>query len=346
MDTKSELFDLKKEKQELDQFLSTLADEETLTSPPPKEDTFFDIPKPTPRPTGFDFDEADQRYDQKTTPAKPADTEFEEISFDKTPVKPLDSKPKITSSFLPVDDEDKQTTQPLHAIKTPEAFKAATPPSKMDTTVEMAATKPSFDIATEKKPESVETFDFAPETAKKGKGKWIWFLLGLIIALLAVLLWLYPDTPGRVGSAIQTTVSGALGGAGKGLFSPSVSDVNLTNVRQRLVHNIKIGKSIRVIEGVAENLSKKEISRIKMEAVLYDSNGTKLTTSESLGGNTLTDEKLENLDAKAIQTALQSGKAANEKIPSKGQVPFMIVFTDEPAGVFKMSVTPVNFSKH
>lgn len=346
MDTKSELFDLKKEKQELDQFLSTLADEETLVSPPPQEDTFFDIPKPTPTLTGHDFDEEDQRFDQKTAPAKPADTEFGNRPFDTTPVKPVESKPKITSSFLPVDDEDKQTTQPLHAIKTPDTSKAPAPFEKMDTTAEMPAPKPPFDIATEKKAEAIEAFDFAPETARKGKSKWIWFLLGLIIALLAVLLWLYPDTPGRVGNAIQTTVSGALGDAGKGLFSPSVADVNLTNVRQRLVHNIKLGKSIRVIEGVAENLSKKEISRIKLEAVLYDSNGAKLITSESLGGNTLTDEKLENLDDKAIRSALQSGKAANEKIPSKGQVPFMIVFTVEPAGVFKMSVTPVNFSKH
>jgi len=43
---------------------------------------------------------------------------------------------------------------------------------------------------------------------------------------------------------------------------------------------------------------------------------------------------------------LKAPKGAAGKIPPKGHVPFMIVFSSEPPGVFKMSISPVDFVKH
>ena len=107
-----------------------------------------------------------------------------------------------------------------------------------------------------------------------------------------------------------------------------------------------MGRDIRVIEGIVKNNTAANVSKVKLFGELYDSKGLLLLTSKtSLAGNVLTDDKLEKLDEDEIFSALSIAPASNlsdARIPPLGQVPFMIVFTREPAGVFKLVVIPVS----
>jgi hypothetical protein len=380
MDNKTDLFDLKREKQELDQFLSTIADSELPASLSLKGAIPATDPRPTELKKPFDhFDLEQTKLSPKTVPEKPAETfrqiiqkDMSQVSSenafmpkfgDSIPIRTSadgDLKQKAKSSFLPGDEEEKDQSlhkitiahgvKPLESLKTMPRFGGSSyfEEKEVPEPPQAPEKKIPTEAEPEKKTEPAVTYDYAPEKKKIGKGKMIWILLVVVVALLGLFFWLYPETAGELGDTIKTSVPGSESviNAGKSLFSASAPDVNLVNVRQRLVHNVKLGKSIRVIEGVAENASQKVISRVKISAVLYDAGGSKLVAMESLGGNILIDEKLETLDANAMQSALQAGKGAEDKIPPKGQIPFMIVFTTEPAGVFKMSVSPLDFEKN
>lgn len=366
MDNKSELFDLQREKQELDQFLSTIADPEIPVAQPLKgavpaneprplekitkvfQNVESESPKPKPLASVEKPEETFRQIVPKDKPQASSDKAFISKGVETAPVRPpltdADLKPKVTSSFLPGDEEKNQFTSTIKSapgVKSIESLKAMPRFGGSSYFEEKEAPEPPpvsekkvvQEAEPEKKAEPTAPYDFSPEKKKTGKGKLIGVLLVVIIALLAVFFWL--------SSGKETLIN-----AGKSLFTSSASDVNLINVRQRLVHNVKLGKSIRVIEGIAENASPKVISNIKVSGILYDASGSKLATMESFGGNILIDAKLETLDANAIKSALETGKGAQDKIPPKGQIPFMIVFADEPTNVFKMSVTVVDFVKH
>ena len=101
-----------------------------------------------------------------------------------------------------------------------------------------------------------------------------------------------------------------------------------------------------MLEGIAENSTPRPVSKIKIAAILYNAEGSLLAKTESFGGNIIIDEKLESLDANGILSALKDVKTMEDRIQPKGQMPFMIVFTSEPAGVHKLSVFPADFKKH
>jgi len=71
-----------------------------------------------------------------------------------------------------------------------------------------------------------------------------------------------------------------------------------------------------------------------------------LATTESFAGNVVIDEKLESMNTQEILSALKDSKTMEDRISTKGQMPFMVVFTDAPAGVFRISVMPVDFKNH
>lgn len=359
MDNKSEMFDLKREKQELDQFLSTIAGDETqeavMAKPvhAPQAETLtepfaeFDEEAPKPRPLAS----VDRSYDMiHPSPAKdkPPVAVPEAIKSEAEEVVPLkpeidaELKPKVTSSFLPGDEAKKEKKEPPAPKE--ESVAPARPAEASDVMTRFGET-PAFEKKEAREPEKkagpAAPYDFSPEKKKIGKGKLFGILLMVVIALLIALFWL-------MGDAIKTFIPGTASvmGTGKTMVAPSESDVNLANIRQRLVYSAKLGKSVRVIEGIAENISAQTLSHIKISATLYDDAGAKLATMDTLGGNILIDDRLESLDAAAIQSALQTGKGAEAKIPPTGQVPFMIVFTNEPAGVFKMSVITVGLMKY
>lgn len=363
MDGKSNLFDLKREKQELDQFLSTIAASDMPLSGPVKDTASAgesrqaekkplaeaakqDIPRPRPLASA---DRTEEIYMQPAYQEKPASRAAEAIQ---PAAETTETKPKIKSSFLP-DTEEKPVDvslqskrPPVESVKTVPSFEPTPFEDELKKQPAPASEETAIiaDIETGRKIEDVHPTESEsesePEARTTGKGKRTGLLILLVVLLLAAAAWFYS------GAIIQTAKSiPGVGGVIKGLVSAE-KDVNLVNVRQRLVYNAKIGKSIRVVEGLAANISSQPISNIKITASLHDSGGSELIAMESFAGNILTDEKLETLDAGAIKAALQAAKGApDKKVQPKGQTPFMIVFTSEPAGVFKMSVTPVDFTK-
>jgi len=120
------------------------------------------------------------------------------------------------------------------------------------------------------------------------------------------------------------------------------AQIDLTDVRQRLINNISIG-TIRVIEGTAINQSSFPMTRIKVRGEITDAYTVVLGVRESYCGNLLTDNELVTMTEDQIQKELsnpQGSDVSNDRIGSKGQIPFMIVFTREPAGLVKTFVTP------
>ena len=379
MDNKIDLNDLLREKRELDSFLSTIAKDESSTSVPVKETvqtkessspsvsenksvlkdsdqaSGLTIEKPGIMPEDLFKPTAgkDKPHAQSinafipgkddVVPLKSAGTGrkdvFEEkasstISFDKD--KKTDFMPRVTSA---------KSVKPLESLKTMTRFdgttKAEDKPFMTETTPPSPPEekKPSVESGADvKKDSTTSAYDFEPEKKGGGKGKWIWVLIILLImALAGGYFLLAPKLPlPDFGSFFKISISGSVS---------SVKEVKLINVRQRLVYNNALGKSVRVIEGLAENVASHPVSKIKVVANLYNANGDVIATRESLGGNILPDVKLESLDEAGLVSELASGKKSEDLIPPKGQTPFMIIFTRELSGVHRLAVVPVDFSK-
>ncbi len=205
---------------------------------------------------------------------------------------------------------------------------------------ENKSTKP----APGKKTDKAGVYDCEPEKKSAGTGKWIWILIILLVALLIGYFWLYPERGGKTMEIIQSYIH--VSKTDPGATSSSVEGINLMNVRQKLIYNVKLGRSIRVLEGIAENSTPRPVSKIKIAAILYNAEGSLLAKTESFGGNVIIDEKLESLDANGILSALKDVKTMEDRVQPKGQMPFMMVFTSEPTGVHKLSVFPADFKKH
>ena len=368
MDNKNDLFDLEREKRELDTFLSTIAEDEASASP--------SVKSAAPAKEGFSFladsKSAFEALQQepaglvpelptaKTEVSKPSGRNDKTYSSEFIPkfadVAPLglagdsDAGSDRISSFLSMDEGKKADALPRvtvsPAIKPLESFKTMT---RFDGTMKAEERSPieekplpevkkiSTDVKAEKKVDTASPYDYSPKKSI-GKGKLVWILIIVIILLLA----------GYFGLASKSFVPsiGSLFKIEWGSSVSSVKGINLLNVRQRLVHNAKLGKSLRVVEGIAENSTSQPVSKVKVVANLYGTDGTLLASMQALGGNILMDSQLENLDEAGLISELNQGKASEDRIPPKGQIPFMIIFTKELAGVHKLSVSPIDYVKN
>jgi hypothetical protein len=380
MDNKIDLNDLLREKRELDSFLSAIAKDEASPSIPVKDTvqtkessspsvsenkseltgsdraaTGLTIEKPGISPDDLFKPTAgkDKPLPQSinafipgrddAVPLKSAGTgrkdAFQEkvsspISFDDD--KKTDFRPRVTST---------KSVKPLESLKTMTRFDGT---MKSDTSFMAEATpppppeekKPSAEISADaKKDGATGPYDFEPETKGGGKGKWIWGLIILLILLLAGGYFVLapklslPD----FGTFFKIGVGGSVS---------SVKEVKIINYSQRLVYNNTLKKSIRVIEGVVENVASYPVSKIKVVANFYNVNGDVIASGDSLGGNILANAKLESLDQAGLASELSAGKKSEDILPPGGKTPFMIIFTNELKGVHKWAVVPVDFSKH
>jgi predicted Zn finger-like uncharacterized protein len=119
--------------------------------------------------------------------------------------------------------------------------------------------------------------------------------------------------------------------------------VKLQDVRHRMVSNYILGQ-IGVVEGTAVNRADFPISRILIKGEILDAYSVVLGEHTSYAGNILTDEELTNLSEEEILSKLSHPEGlnnSNDKIMPNGQIPFMIVFSREPAGVIKTTVVTV-----
>jgi len=163
----------------------------------------------------------------------------------------------------------------------------------------------------------------------------------LIIIILAI--WTFPPVGEKVFlglSNMQEFFIKITGGEG-GSDQFNLSQMQITNVRQRHMNNLLIG-SIRVIEGTVVNQSKFYISNAKVQGELADAYGVALAKKESFCGNRLTDEELviktEDEIIRELSNPLGSD-VSNERFAPGSEIPFMIVFIREPAGAAKATVT-------
>mgnify|MGYP001188899027 CR=1 FL=1 len=357
MDNKSDLFDLKREKQELDAFLSTIVEAEPsaplIKGAVPSKDSLSSAgERPVPpeagrrEPGGF---EMAGPVDARTRTSLPNANEFlprfgdaAPMEFREEPLSPLDQDSLLADSGESKKREELPRIPVTPAVKPLESLKTMT---RFDGTTKAGGNILDEITASEerKQPETAETEkktgpqDFAPQK-KGGKGKWILAVVVAILLLVGGYFWLFSMKMAPApADLLKTSIGSSLS---------SADEINLSNVRQRLVYNGKLGKSIRVIEGTAENTASYPVSRIKIAAKVYGADGALLATMESFGGNILADAKLEGMDAASLIAELHQGKASEDQVPPKGRIPFMIVFPDDTPGVYKLSVVPTAFTKH
>jgi outer membrane usher protein len=120
--------------------------------------------------------------------------------------------------------------------------------------------------------------------------------------------------------------------------------VRIKDLRRRLVNHNVLGR-ISVIEGTAVNQSNYPISRILIKGEIIGVNSVVLGEQTSYAGNILTEEELTNLAENDIIKKISRPEGfnnSNDKILPDGQIPFMIIFPREPAGVIKTTVMPID----
>jgi hypothetical protein len=123
--------------------------------------------------------------------------------------------------------------------------------------------------------------------------------------------------------------------------------VKLQDVRHRVINNYILGQ-IGVVEGTAVNRADYPISRIQIKGEILDAYSVVLGDHISYAGNILTDEELTNLSEEEILMKLSHPEGlnnSNDKIMPNGQIPFMIVFSHEPAGVIKTTVVTIGVER-
>ncbi len=121
-----------------------------------------------------------------------------------------------------------------------------------------------------------------------------------------------------------------------------LAPVRIKDVRQRSVTNLLVG-TLRVIEGVAVNQSSAPLANIRVRLVISDAYDVLLGERIVFCGNLLTDAELNTLAEAEIQRELstpQGTDVSNQRIAPNGEIPFMIVFSQEQAGAIKTVVMP------
>ena len=329
MDGKNELFDLNREKQELDLFLSSITGEKIL-------------PIAAKASTAETFMTGGLQSDSKSKTKIPDYNEASSGKWEKTPYVLDKTSPGDTQ--INKDKKWMETATSFDEIqRLDKTVKIERQTSSFNTFPDNKSFRQSYDINSNE-----EINESAPLNVTSHKITWIALIIVFLIIFFMALsfLWFYPEKKNR---ALQWMVSN-IPYTDKVLtidneqINPDTATIKFIDVRQRFIRNTPMGRDIRIIEGVVKNNTAANISKVKLFGELYDSEGSLLLTSKtSLAGNVLTDDKLENIDEDKIFSALSIAPASNlseAKIPPLGQVPFMIVFTREPAKVFKLVIIP------
>ncbi|MFO7568543.1 MAG: DUF3426 domain-containing protein [Smithellaceae bacterium] len=359
MDKKSEMFDLKREKQELDVFLSSIVDTEAPVAVQSERPVQMDVPAPSfpdlssEKIISFPSFGEEKKDDREV---KRDDASGSRAPKEKT------FSPELNEFFAKPSSDQGLPKMPVPSGSRREP--AWSPEKTSILKADMEIPKEVAGLAQTGKPvlpggkevsvsdkagDAGKRYDYAPEKsmASRRGGLIALFLILVLILVVAGYLWMYPERGYKTLDWIQSKVPAVGEFIGTAKAPEAVSEeIRLTDVRQKLIYNKAVGKSVRVIEGVAVNQLPHIVSRISIAAKLHDVQGAPLISMTSRAGNILTDEQLESLDVKTIATILQNPATAKSNIPPKEQVPFMVVITQEPAGVHKLSVESAGFDKN
>jgi predicted Zn finger-like uncharacterized protein len=185
-------------------------------------------------------------------------------------------------------------------------------------------------------------------SSSKGSGKaWkiaLWSILVIVVIPSIIYLYVFPE----IGDELINKYNEYTGNSKpvtSGVFINQM--VKLQDVRYRRVNNYILGQ-VGVVEGMAVNRADYPVSRILIKGEILDAYSVVLSERTAYAGNILTDEELTNLSEEEILTKLaqpQGLNNANDKIMPNGQIPFMIIFPNEPAGVIKSTVVTVGVER-
>jgi len=184
--------------------------------------------------------------------------------------------------------------------------------------------------------EGISRSENKPAGAKSGFVRFIkvFFKILLILILLVVFagvcLWSYMQAGGLTLKDIQSSIpylDQLIPAEDPGVVK--LSQIRIANVKQRYVQHWILG-NLLVVEGTAWNSTPFPVARIRAEARLFDAKGTSLAREEAFAGNLLTDMELTTLPDENIKRELatsQGSDVSNDRVEPRGQIPFMIVFT-------------------
>jgi hypothetical protein len=223
--------------------------------------------------------------------------------------------------------------------------------------------EPSREEKAGKEIEKTEPIGKAGETVKTGKpekkkisspkssGKaWkiaLWSVLVILVIPLAIYFYVFPQFSEQLVDSGNYLVKQF--NEYRGVSEPVTSGgfinqmVKLQEVRYRRVNNYILGQ-IGVLEGTAVNRADYPLSRIQIKGEIVDAYSVVLGERASYAGNILTDDELINLPEEEILIKLLQPEGlnnSNDKIMPNGQIPFMIVFPNEPSGVIKTTVVTI-----
>jgi len=162
-----------------------------------------------------------------------------------------------------------------------------------------------------------------------------------------VALWLLPEVRTQAVENLYPWLRGIpgveqfLGTETKGRVTSQIP-VRIRDVRQRAVTNLLVG-ALRVVEGTAVNQSPAPLANIRVRLVISDAYDVVLGEKVVYCGNLLTDAELNTLAEVEIQRELSTPGGtdiSNQRIAPNGEIPFMIVFSQEQAGAIKTVVMP------
>lgn len=214
-------------------------------------------------------------------------------------------------------------------------------PEKVQAKISVRDIELSGDLPDEEFPEEELPEDFPPRATKSGifwKAS-LWSLLVIVLIPAVVFFVVLPD----IGDRYVQLVRQSIGGPEPPKAEVVTGHVKLQQIRQRIVNNYVLG-NIRIIEGTAVNQADYPISRVLIKGEIVDAYAVALGERQSYAGNILTDEDLMNLSEDTMIMRLSQPEGlnnANEKIAPGEQIPFMIVFTREPPGSIKTTVTVI-----
>jgi predicted Zn finger-like uncharacterized protein len=189
------------------------------------------------------------------------------------------------------------------------------------------------------------------EPAGRGWGRMLLRITALTVFVVlvagGVALWVFPDLRIQTFERVSSSLRGIPGveqllGTEMKSRETSQTPVRIKDVRQRSVTNLLVG-TLRVIEGTAVNQSPTPLANLRVRLVISDAYDVVLGEKIAYCGNLLTDAELNTLAEAEIQRELstpQGTDVSNQRIAPNGEIPFMIVFSQEQAGAIKTVVMP------
>jgi len=191
--------------------------------------------------------------------------------------------------------------------------------------------------------EKVEDFEQKKPLSKRSSRKtWkviVWAVLVIVVIPVVIYFFIFP----QLGDRFIKIANKYIGEQEPVRPEVVIGQVKLQDIRQRMLNNYVLGQ-IRIMEGTAVNQADYPVSRIVIKGAIVDAFAVVLGERTSYAGNVLTDDELTNLPEEEILRKLSQPEGrnnSNDKISPNGQIPFMIVFTREPAGVIKTTVTTI-----